>query len=95
MTADNLLPYEECPEGICHTAGDPRFKQTMPLAMMHSLMYRTHNKIADNFAIINPHWDDNRIFYESRRLLIAIFQSIMYNEWLPLVLGLMIGNTSE
>lgn len=69
------------------TAGNFRFKQTPILAIMHSLFYRFHNKIAKELKKLNPCWDDEKLFLESRRISIACYQYIIYDEWLPLVLG--------
>lgn len=87
MSPGNVLPQIPCEESMCYTGGDFRVTQTVPLALMHSLFYRCHNKIRDHFAEINPNWSADKLFFESRRLLIAIFQSILYNEWLPSFIG--------
>lgn len=80
----NILPSDEKGE---FTTGDFRFSQTPVLAQIHSLFYRFHNKMAKNLAEINPHWSNDVVFYEARRIVIAVYQHITYFDWLPIVLG--------
>lgn len=84
MDASNVLPYDK---EINYTAGDLRIHQTPQLALMHSLLYRLHNTVAHKLDLVNSHWNGDKIFFEARRITIAIFQHIVYNEWLPLFLG--------
>ena len=36
---------------------------------------------------MNAMWKDDRIFFETRKIIIALIQHIAYDEWLPLVTG--------
>ena len=43
--------------------------------------------IASELQKENPTWNDEQLFQEARKLNIAEYQSIIYNEWIPDVLG--------
>lgn len=57
------------------------------LASMHTVFLVVHNKFADELKAINPHWDDERLYQETRRIIGGIQASIHYNEFLPLIIG--------
>uniref|UniRef100_A0A336M1I8 CSON015496 protein n=1 Tax=Culicoides sonorensis TaxID=179676 RepID=A0A336M1I8_CULSO len=71
----------------CFDSGDTRSNENLHLTSMHLIWARHHNYIADNLAKLNPHWDDERIFQEARKILGAQMQHITYNEFLSVVLG--------
>ena len=82
----NILPFEDSSKGI-YFSGDDRVNQTPFLAIWHSIFKRNHNQLADKLAGVNRHWDEEKIFQEARKVNIAIYQKIIYEEWLPTFLG--------
>lgn len=62
---------------------------------LHTTLLLEHNRIATELLKFNPGWNDDELFFESRRVITAIIQHITYNEFLPLVLGNEIMATDE
>lgn len=67
--------------------GDIRVNQHPGIAVQTTSLLRLHNLLCDEFKTINPWWDDQRLYQESRRLLIAMYQHVTYNEFVPILVG--------
>ena len=66
--------------------GDNRNTEAPNLGLNHLLFVREHNRIAEELHLINPHWNSETVFQETRRIVIAMMQHITYNHFLPSIL---------
>ncbi|KAI5730643.1 hypothetical protein M8J76_015993 [Diaphorina citri] len=71
----------------CLLAGDIRANEQVGLLAMHTLWLREHNRMAKDLRDINPHWDGETLFHETRKIVGAMMQHITYTQWLPHILG--------
>ena len=74
-------------EKLCFAAGESRLNENLALVALQTLFNREHNRIATELAIINSQWSDERLYEETRRILIALYQHIIYNEYISIVIG--------
>lgn len=71
----------------CQLAGDERSNLVASIGALHTLLMREHNRIALKLHEINPTWDDEKLYQETRKIVSAIIQHITYNEYLPQIIG--------
>ena len=64
-----------------------RVNEVPTLAVIHLLFLREHNRIASILKKLNRKWTDEKVYQESKKIVNGEFQHIVYNEWLPIVLG--------
>ncbi|KAG5889229.1 hypothetical protein JTB14_006365 [Gonioctena quinquepunctata] len=93
-----LLPYAE-QQGVdcrlnltesvlnCFVAGDIRANEQVGLLAMHTTWMREHNRIARELKLMNPHWESDRLYHESRKIVGAAMQHLTFKHWLPIILG--------
>lgn len=71
----------------CFESGDSRTSQNLLLVSVHNIWMREHNRLARGLQKLNSHWNDETLFQEARRINIAVYQNIIYQEWLPIIIG--------
>lgn len=71
----------------CFKTADPRVHQNTMLTSMHTLFLREHNRLAKSLLKTNPYWNDEKVYQEARRILIAKYEHIIYNELLPILIS--------
>lgn len=64
-----------------YLAGDHRANEHPVLTSIHSLFLREHNTLAGELKSAFPGWDDEMLFQMARKINIAQFQKIVYEEF--------------
>lgn len=84
---DNVPLFFFCNRRNPGSKGDERVNEQIHLTVLHTFYVRDHNRAAMELSRLNPHWDDDRIYHETRHIMAAAVQYITYNEFLPMALG--------
>ena len=69
------------------STGDGRVNEFVGLTTQHLLWMREHNRVEEILNGMNPHWDGEKLYQETRRIVTAMWQHMIYAEWLPILLG--------
>ncbi|XP_057291712.1 lactoperoxidase-like [Hydractinia symbiolongicarpus] len=95
VTPDNLLPVKipatdpECNNpGGCALVGDERGDENIALHTMHTIFVRSHNYLAKKLKKIARVWNEKLLFETARKINIAIWQRMVYEEFLPNIVDL-------
>ncbi|KAJ1348038.1 Peroxidase skpo-1 [Parelaphostrongylus tenuis] len=54
---------------------------------MHTTFFRLHNRIAASLQNMNRHWNPDRVFQETRKIIGSVLQVITFQEFLPTLIG--------
>lgn len=68
-----------------YVAGDVRANENPLLLSMHTLFVREHNLVCDEILATSPSLNDEEVFQLARKIVSGKLQSIVYNEWLPVM----------
>ncbi|XP_068630727.1 peroxidase-like [Battus philenor] len=79
----NQKPHET----RCHDTPEEGGNSVVGVNLSIIWFWRLHNHIASYLARINPCWDDDRLFYTARDIVIAIKMQIVIYELLPVFFG--------
>jgi len=70
-----------------YATGDQRANQTPMLLTYHTIMVREHNRLVEEIRQKHADWTVDEVFNAARALNEAQWQSIVYQEYLPKLLG--------
>lgn len=101
ITSNQMYPpilygSKNCPEGgltpvgsnaSCFHVPDERVHINPEITAIQIVTLRLHNYLGENLYKINPHWSDERLYQEARRILIALYQHVIFAEHVPLLIG--------
>jgi hypothetical protein len=77
----------QIPDSQLFVAGDKRVNENVELMSQQTLFLRNHNRLAAQIQAAFPFASDEAVFQEARKLNIAEYQNIVYNGYLPSILG--------
>ncbi|KAJ8401987.1 hypothetical protein AAFF_G00372220 [Aldrovandia affinis] len=80
----NTTGLEEVP---CFVAGDSRVDENIGLTSLHTMFLREHNRLARALRQLNPHWSDETLYQEARKIMGGFLQVIIFRDYLEAIVG--------
>ena len=79
---------KRCKEGAsAFFCGDVRCNENPILTALTTIFIREHNRLAEFYAADHPTATDEEVFQEARKYNIAEYQHVVWNEFLPAIVG--------
>jgi peroxidase len=72
-------------------AGDPRVDENPEISMVTMLFMREHNYWVAELKRQHPYWTGNQFYEMAKAITTAEYQNIIYTEYLPLLIGPVLG----
>ncbi|MBV9644574.1 MAG: peroxidase family protein [Verrucomicrobia bacterium] len=73
-------------------AGDPRVMENPELTAVTTLFMREHNFWVGTLKRQHPNWTGDQLYDMAKAITTAEYQNIIYNEYLPLLIGPVLGS---
>jgi hypothetical protein len=77
----------QVPDSQLFVAGDKRVNENVELMSQQTVFMRNHNRLASQIHAAFPSASDEQIFQEARKLNIAEYQNIVFNGYVPSIVG--------
>lgn len=87
ISSNHLCMHNTTIDTVCYQSGDSRVNVNPYVTTLYTLFLRSHNRLARHFRKLQPTWTDDQLFTIARQTNTAIYQKIVYEEWLNVVLG--------
>lgn len=84
---NQLCMHNSTLDSVCYRSGDSRVNANPYVTTLYTVFLRSHNRIAQQLHKEYPTWTDNKLFAYARRINVGIYQKVVYQEWLNVVLG--------
>ncbi|XP_060917914.1 eosinophil peroxidase [Labrus mixtus] len=86
-TRRNVTNNANAREVPCFLAGDVRVDENIALTSIHTLFMREHNRLARQLKRLNPQWDSETLYQETRKIMGAYTQVFVFRDYLPHIVG--------